>query len=227
MDLLNAWHDRVFGKPEKGKGGTLLLTARVYFSGTRVTIADIGDDLDRNRITIGVTASQELYVRTIDAVGSAQESVVKPSENIFEFGEPMVVCVEVANTNLFVRISLEINGVAVWEVKHKQGDFVMPSPIASTISANMLGEEIATMDLISHVIAPESLPPQDFGAVFDFFVTRVEQEKVHYLEFSGGQFMYTEGHPKLTPIGSVRTTNLIQPLDEKKPILREASLSSV
>lgn len=227
MDLLNAWRDRVFGKSEKGKGGTLLLTAIIYFSGVRAVIADIGDDPDCNRITIGVSASQELYVRTIDAAGSTQESVVKPSENIFEFGEPMIIYVEVANTNLFVRISLEINGVAVWEVKYKQGDFILPSPIANTISANMFGEEIATMDLISHAIVPEPLSPQDFGAVFDFFVANVKQEKVHYLEFSGEKFMYTEGHPKLAPIGSVRTTNLIQPVDERKPILREASSLSV
>lgn len=185
-------------------------------------LLDIGNSRTNNRITLSRYQDKRITFAVVDAAGLRSSQDVDITNHCD--GRDFIWGVHVTQNPSMTLVLLEINGSYVGEHKLARGSLTLEHPLAYVVGANLEGKQCATMVMGTHLLRDPALNILERTQVREYMFEKLlmhHEENGHQpagMRFQNGQFMYSEGHPYLDPLFS-RTTNLVQRVNDRRPIV--------
>lgn len=184
---------------------------------------DVGHSTSCNRITLTRFGDELVTFSVVDDNGLRSSQDINIADHCD--GDQFVCAVHVTHTPASALVLFEVNGGYVGEHRLAKGSLALIHPLPLTVAADMEGQRCASMILGTYLTRDPALTVVERAqlreSLFDQLGSTSDEVVLPQrtgLQFSEDQFMYTEGHP-LLDAAYPRTTNLIQRVDERRPIL--------
>jgi hypothetical protein len=195
-------HQRVvhFGKFENLPGLSMHMVVTVsQINAKENFIADIGNELDKNRISIFVDNSDRLNVRVLDAEGVNHTIRVPSGKGGFHYDRFFYLNIEVGSSDRGGIVSVYFGNGDVKELMNSTLNIQFPDQVASVICSDILGKARTSTGLAERFDYSRTLTFEERSRLREYLLHKYRWGVKSYIQARGHQFMYSPGHPFLDP----------------------------
>lgn len=187
------------------------------------SLFDLGTSETKNRISLARIGKTTLTFSVIDSAGMRTIQDVDLAQ--YSNGVGFICGIHVVHSPNATLVLFEINGTYAAEHRLTSTALTLAHPIPVVVGADfnggsrasMIFGEFLTRDPPLNVTEKLQLREYLFEKHYPQLRTPPDLSKARGVRFSGGQYMCTEGHPRLDATYSA-TTNLVQRNDAERPI---------
>lgn len=218
IDQLKARHEILRGIVEKPNGIYILysITPIKSESVEDLYVADICQHGGKSRVRL-FTSGRKLVMQTDDATGIM---VSRMKCRLPDLYSTSIYEMEVSPSQYETGITLLIDGEVIFETTVRNTDFDFSDKLDMVLGSDQNGDAHSSMMVGGGTVATNIPSETDKAVLREYFANiRDEHGKRHVWELIGHKFLHNEGHLTL---GSrkAHSTNLIQEVEEFRPILR-------
>jgi hypothetical protein len=183
----------------------------------------IGDDSERNCISIYLNNEGSLCFEVIDSIGTSYSSKVRQSSKTFSYNQVMYCNFELGISDDYSITSIEINGkyYSFNTIDRLEFDF-KNSTLPIVLGSSNLTNTSSHFELFEHIIWSKTLNLSDRIVlrqnVFDHF-SKIEFSSRTSTLFVGKRFLHSNAHPKFEFNPEFKATDLVQSDNNREPNL--------
>lgn len=218
INHLKARYEILCGSVINPSGIYILLVATQIKTDSKdeMYIVDVCQRSSKSRIRLFISESN-LIMQTDDATGLTVSRMLNQLSNIYSINAYEV---EILPLRYETIITLSLGGMLVFETKVRNTDFDFSGEIDMVFGSDQTGSEKSSMTTGGTVIIKGVVSQDDKIILRTYLENFVDENEKRYLhEYIGHKYLHNQGH-QILGNNKVYSSNMIQEIDEFKPILR-------
>lgn len=225
-DRLELYRAKSFGGYENLPGLSVHLVMVLEPTASESFIFDIGSDATRNRLSAISSAAGDLTFSVHDRKGRLHQAVVPCRTDTFSTSRAVYVSVDVGGSADKAIMLAEVNGQYCVEARLSDLELTLDYPLATVLGSDLTGSRHSAMRVCEQFMYSRTMTFLEKAQLREYVFNRYERfffddgKRPGGLEFMGHKFMHSEGHPSFSSSCAARSTNMLQEVFDRRPVLR-------